>query len=103
MSSPSIAASHADADVLAPPGRARTRQNWADQAFGLIVLAMATLIVVFAILLVIAMIQEGDAALAQFGLNFITGSTWNPVTHEFGVLPAIFGTIATAAIAVLLA
>jgi phosphate transport system permease protein len=64
---------------------------------------MATLIVVFAILLVLAMLQEGAAALAQFGPSFITGTTWNPVTHEFGVLPAIFGTVATAAIAVLLA
>ena len=42
-------------------------------------------------------------AISKFGLSFIWTSTWNPVTEEFGALPAIAGTLLTSAIAIVLA
>jgi phosphate transport system permease protein len=42
-------------------------------------------------------------AIKQFGFSFIWTSEWNPVTEEFGALPAIAGTLITSGIAILLA
>ncbi len=42
-------------------------------------------------------------AIDRYGLGFITGSTWDPVTEEFGALPLIFGTLVSAAIALIIA
>jgi phosphate transport system permease protein len=39
----------------------------------------------------------------HFGLGFLTGTDWNPVTDSFGALPAIFGTVATSFVALALA
>jgi len=37
-----------------------------------------------------------------FGFEFFTSESWNPVTEKFGALPAIYGTIITSAIAMLI-
>ncbi|GAX35930.1 phosphate ABC transporter permease subunit PstC [Nodularia sp. NIES-3585] len=42
-------------------------------------------------------------AIQEFGLGFLWGTTWNPVTNVYGVLPQIYGTIVTAFIALLIA
>jgi len=42
-------------------------------------------------------------AIKKFGFGFIVNSRWNPVTEEFGGLVPILGTIATSAIALLIA
>jgi phosphate transport system permease protein len=54
-------------------------------------------------MLIFIMIERGTEAMLQFGLGFITGTTWNPIAHEFGVLPAIYGTLASSAVALVLA
>ena len=74
-----------------------------DLLFSVILFATAAAIPVLAILMAIEMLQEGLPAFVGFGAQFVTASTWNPVTQEFGVLPAIFGTIVTSGIALLLA
>jgi phosphate transport system permease protein len=53
--------------------------------------------------LFITVTERGAEAIVEFGFEFVTGTTWNPVTHEFGVLPAIFGTVVTATVGLLLA
>ncbi len=42
-------------------------------------------------------------AIDRYGFGFITGATWDPVTEEFGALPLIFGTLVSAAIALVIA
>ena len=42
-------------------------------------------------------------ALKKFGFGFLFSSAWNPVTEDFGALVAIFGTLVTSAIALLIA
>ena len=39
----------------------------------------------------------------EFGLKFLTSTSWNPVTDEFGALPFIYGTVVTSTIAIVLA
>jgi phosphate transport system permease protein len=45
----------------------------------------------------------GWPALREFGLSFLTSSTWNPVAEQFGAGPAIYGTLVSSAIALLIA
>ncbi|MGB3417200.1 MAG: phosphate ABC transporter permease subunit PstC [Mesorhizobium sp.] len=42
-------------------------------------------------------------ALSAFGGSFLVTQSWNPVTEKFGALAPIYGTIVTAAIAILIA
>jgi phosphate transport system permease protein len=42
-------------------------------------------------------------AIQKFGTKFLVSSNWNPVTQEYGVLPMIYGTLATSLIALLIA
>jgi len=46
----------------------------------------------------------GNSALPRdkFGLQFLTGVDWNPVTEVFGALPFIYGTLLTSFLAVLI-
>jgi phosphate transport system permease protein len=37
-----------------------------------------------------------------FGFDFFTSQSWNPVTEKFGALPAIYGTLVTSIIAMLI-
>ena len=41
-------------------------------------------------------------AFSHFGFGFLASTGWNPVTDEYGALPAIFGTLVTSAIAMLI-
>ena len=51
------------------------------------------------VLLVLTMLQQALPAINHYGFGFLWHTTWNPVTEDFGALPAIFGTVATAFIA----
>ena len=42
-------------------------------------------------------------AIQKFGLNFLVTSSWNPVNNEYGVLPAIYGTLISSLIGLILA
>ncbi|MHB8614284.1 MAG: phosphate ABC transporter permease subunit PstC [Candidatus Dormibacteraceae bacterium] len=60
--------------------------------------APAILIVIVAILF-----QQAAPAVRHFGLGFLSGTDWNPVTDTFGALPAIFGTVSTALLSLVIA
>lgn len=42
-------------------------------------------------------------ALSEFGFGFLTSSEWDPVAGEYGAAPAIYGTIVTSVIALVVA
>ncbi len=42
-------------------------------------------------------------AIQKFGLTFLVTSSWNPVSNEYGVLPAIYGTLMSSLIGLILA
>ena len=52
---------------------------------------------------IISLIQGSIPALQTFGFGFLFSERWNPVTENFGALPAIYGTILTSFIAMLIA
>ena len=57
------------------------------------------------LLLLIAIEIVGAAwpALRQFGSSFLTSQVWDPVNERYGVAPAIYGTLVTSAIALIVA
>jgi len=52
---------------------------------------------------IISLIDGSIPALKTFGLSFLISQRWNPVTEIFGALPAIYGTLVTSSIAMLIA
>lgn len=46
---------------------------------------------------------EALPAIQKFGPRFLVSTAWNPVTEEYGVLPMIYGTVVSSAIALLIA
>lgn len=46
---------------------------------------------------------EALPAIQQFGTKFFVSTAWNPVNQVYGVLPMVYGTVVTSAIALLIA
>jgi phosphate transport system permease protein len=77
--------------------------NRGDLSFGLIlrVFAWGTISLFFGMLVFLG--QLSWQAIQVYGPRFWTGSEWNPPLEEFGAAPFIVGTLASSAIAVILA
>jgi phosphate transport system permease protein len=65
--------------------------------------AVAAIAPVILVVIVVILFQQAAPSVRHFGLGFLTGTDWNPVTDSFGALPAIFGTVATSFVALVLA
>ncbi|MDJ0743464.1 MAG: phosphate ABC transporter permease subunit PstC [Xenococcaceae cyanobacterium MO_167.B27] len=68
---------------------------WAAKVFAI---AIAVVLVMITILVAL----RAFPAIREFGLGFLTTSSWNPVRSQYGILPAIYGTIASSFIALLI-
>jgi phosphate transport system permease protein len=55
------------------------------------------------LLLIYKVVDDARPAISEFGLSFLTGTTWNAVTNEFGALDLIWGTLATSLFALVIA
>lgn len=51
----------------------------------------------------LSMLWGGREAFMEFGPGFLTSTDWNPVTEEYGALVAIYGTIVSTIIAMVIA
>ncbi|HXJ49436.1 MAG TPA: hypothetical protein VNF91_09740, partial [Candidatus Acidoferrum sp.] len=65
-----------------------------------VVAAIAPLVLV---VIVVILYQQAAPAVKHFGLGFLAGTDWNPVTDSFGALPAIVGTVATSLLSLAIA
>lgn len=94
---------------MAPAGRLgnlqglRRRIQHGDGIFWLVTLGFALLVISLVGIIGIVMWNGSADARAQFGLSFLWTDGWDPVNGEYGALPAIYGTLLTSAIALLLA
>ena len=82
---------------MKPPSR------FGDKAFEWLTLAMALAVVVLVFLVGWQLARGSSLAIKKFGFHFLTTSTWNPVTEQFGALPFIYGTIVSSLIALIIA
>jgi len=75
----------------------------ADRAFGLITAAAAWLVLLLLGATAVSMAWGGRLAFRTFGWRFITSSEWDAVGGHFGALVPLYGTLATSAIALIIA
>src|SRR5437867_3498511 len=85
------------ARAMVPPSR------FGDKAFEWLTLAMAMAVVLLVILIGWQLWRGSSLAVQKFGFHFLTTSTWDPVTEQFGALPFIYGTLVSSFIALLIA
>jgi phosphate transport system permease protein len=79
------------------------RLRLGDAAFRQVTRAAALGVLLLLSGVIISLVAGSLPALRTFGLRFLTTEVWNPVTEKFGALPAIYGTVLTSAIAMLIA
>lgn len=94
--------------TLGTAGAPRTRSgkggpHLSDRTFrGLLAVAVAVF-VGLVVWFVVAIVLQARPAFSTLGFSWIFQKTWNPGHHQFGLLPAIVGTVETTAIAMVLA
>jgi phosphate transport system permease protein len=97
------------ANRLTIPGKAlaRTRAldrfRLGDEVFRQLTRAAAVGVLLLLSGVIVSLIDGSIPAIKAFGLGFLISERWNPVTEIFGALPAIYGTILTSFIAMLIA
>nr|WP_244593933.1 phosphate ABC transporter permease subunit PstC [Rhodoblastus sphagnicola] len=77
--------------------------NLGDTAFHILTKSCAVAVLVLLGGVIVSLIHGSAPALREFGLGFLTSQSWNPVTEKFGAAPAIYGTLVTSFIALLIA
>jgi phosphate transport system permease protein len=83
--------------------RVLDRLRLSDNVFRYLTLAAAICVLVLLSGVMVSLVLGSIPALSTFGLNFLVSQSWNPVTEKFGALPAVYGTVITSAIAMLIA
>lgn len=78
-------------------------QRWQDYFFEKITLIFATTTFVALVGIIVSLIISAWPALQAFGIPFFYTIEWDIINSEFGGLIAIFGTVVTALIAILIA
>ena len=92
-------------NATALPARASrdARDHAADRGFRWLVTGAGLVVLAALAAAALSMLWGGRAALHKFGLGFFVSKTWDPVGQQFGALVPIYGTLVTAAIAMLIA
>ncbi|HEY2035093.1 MAG TPA: phosphate ABC transporter permease subunit PstC [Rhizomicrobium sp.] len=90
---------------LAAPSRSAALKRFgrSDARFRAMTLGAALLVIAIFVGIMISLISGSWLALHTFGWGFLTTSVWNPVTEKFGAFAAIFGTLVTSALAMIIA
>jgi len=90
------------------PSTSRSRSSGEkrfDNAFVSTTLSFAIGIGVLLLAIAALILTQASPALSEYGISFLWTSAWNPVEgrEQFGALPAIYGTLVSAAIALSIA
>jgi phosphate transport system permease protein len=79
------------------------RLRLSDATFRHLTRGAAILVLVLLGGVIAALIKGSLPALQEFGLSFLYEERWNPVTEKFGAFAAIYGTLVTSLIAMVIA
>jgi len=85
------------------PARMSPPSRFGDKAFEWLTLGMALVVILLVFLIGWQLARGSSIAIQKFGFHFLTTSTWDPVTEQFGALPFIYGTVVSSLIALLIA
>jgi phosphate transport system permease protein len=96
-----------DADLISTEAVTRAkvldRLRLGDAAFRQVTRAAAIAVLLLLSGVIISLVDGSIPALRTFGFGFLFSARWNPVTEIFGALPAIYGTVITSLVAMLIA
>lgn len=93
---------HYNTYSMSSPERYKT-DRLADAVFKGVSYAFAISVLALMALIFGALVWESVLSIKAFGVGFLWGSEWNPVTGEFGALPSIYGTVVSSLIAIVIA
>jgi phosphate transport system permease protein len=79
------------------------RLRLGDAAFRQVTRAAAVAVLLLLSGVIISLVAGSIPAVRTFGFGFLFSQRWNPVTELFGALPAIYGTVITSFVAMLIA
>jgi len=82
--------------------KALRRFRLGDRVFKIVTLASAMAVLALLAGVIISLIHGSIPTWQAFGFDFFTSQSWNPVKDKFGALPAIYGTLLTSFIAMLI-
>jgi phosphate transport system permease protein len=85
-----------------PPERSR-RVPWADAVFAIAAHAAAWVTLALLAGIILSLTIAAWPAIQEYGLSFLWRSEWDPVEDRYGGLVMIYGTLATSAIALIIA
>src|SRR5687768_15999114 len=74
-----------------------------DRIFQILITTFALAIPALLVVIAISILLAAWPALSTAGFSFLTGSTWDVSRGEFGAAPAIYGTVVSSILALLLA
>ncbi|MGH8461503.1 MAG: phosphate ABC transporter permease subunit PstC [Stenotrophobium sp.] len=80
-----------------------TRNSVRDHFARYLTQSAAILVLIMLGGVMLALLQGSLPAIRAFGFEFLTSQSWNPVTEKFGAVAAIYGTLVTSAIAMVIA
>jgi phosphate transport system permease protein len=81
----------------------RPFDRFADTGLKWLTIAAALAALVTIVEVAYQIIDGARPAIEKFGLGFVTGTTWNPVTNVYGAGTFLFGTVVSSAIALVVA
>jgi phosphate transport system permease protein len=94
-----------DSTTAAPLARRRLWRigNWGDALFRIAFAGLGLSLLAVALLILYELVFESRHAISAFGWGFLTGTRWDPVNRVFGAAPAIYGTLVSSFIGLILA
>lgn len=74
-----------------------------DVGFRQLVIVLASLVAIVLLGILLTVFHGSEEAIKRFGLGFLVDSAWNPVDDEYGAFTAIYGTIISSLLSLLIA
>ncbi len=74
-----------------------------DLGFRNLTICMASMVAIVLLAIFIFIFWESLDSMARYGINFLIKSEWNPVTDQYGAFTAIYGTLVTSILSLLIA
>ena len=79
------------------------QEKLVDQGFRQLSIALASIVGLVLVGILLTVLSGAHQAIAAFGLRFITTSDWDPIGNTYGAFTAIYGTLITSILALVIA
>jgi phosphate transport system permease protein len=78
-------------------------EKFLDHGFRHLAIALASVVGLLLVGILITVASGAHEAISRFGLGFLTTSNWDPVGEQYGAFTAIYGTLVSSLLALLIA